>query len=301
MKWEGNRESDNVEDRRGDSDDGGNTGGGGGGGFGGRHIGIGSIVIALVASYFFGVNPMTVLSLLSGGSAPVTSSQQSQQPKAHRPPANDRETKFVETVLGDTEDVWTEMFRASGKQYVKPVLVIFNNSTSTACGKGETATGPFYCPVDQKVYIDLSFYRLMRDRFHVSGEFAQAYVIAHEVGHHVQNLMGISDKVHEARSRASQVMGNALSVRMELQADCFAGVWAFHANQSRAILESGDVQTALSAATAIGDDALQRQAQGQVVPDSFTHGTSEQRVRWFSRGLENGKVDQCNTFQAKQL
>ena len=299
MKWEGNRESENVEDRRGDNDDGGNSSGGGG--FGGRHIGIGSIVIALVASYFFGINPMTVLSLLSGGSAPITSSQQNQRPQAHRPPANDRETNFVKTVLGDTEDVWTEMFRASGKQYIKPVLVIFTNSTSTACGKGETATGPFYCPVDQKVYIDLNFYRLMRDRFHVSGEFAQAYVIAHEVGHHVQNLMGISDKVHEARSRASQVMGNALSVRMELQADCFAGVWAFHANQSRSILESGDVQTALSAATAIGDDALQRQAQGQVVPDSFTHGTSEQRVRWFSRGLESGKVDQCNTFQAKQL
>ncbi|MFZ6846012.1 KPN_02809 family neutral zinc metallopeptidase [Undibacterium sp. RuTC16W] len=294
MKWEGNRESDNVEDRRGDE-----NAGGGGGGLGGRHIGIGSIVIALVASYFFGVNPLTVLSLLSGGGGgQVSTSQPAHQ---NRPPANDRETKFVRTVLADTEDVWKELFRARSAQYTAPHLVIFDNLTSTACGKGESATGPFYCPSDSKVYIDLSFYRLMRDRFNVSGEFAQAYVIAHEVGHHVQNLLGISEKVHDARARASLIQGNALSVRMELQADCFAGVWAFHANQARSILEKGDVENALNAATAIGDDALQRKAQGQVVPDSFTHGSSEQRVRWFSRGLESGKMEQCDTFQTKQL
>ncbi|MCU6435629.1 neutral zinc metallopeptidase [Undibacterium sp. Jales W-56] len=298
MKWEGNRESDNVEDRRGDD----NSGGGGGSGIGGRHIGIGSIVIALVASYFFGVNPLTVLSLLSGGgSGQVSTSQTNQSNHQVRPAANDRETKFVRTVLADTEDVWKELFSASSAQYTAPHLVIFDTLTSTACGKGESATGPFYCPSDRKVYIDLSFYRLMRDRFHVSGEFAQAYVIAHEVGHHVQNLLGISDKVHDARVRASLIQGNALSVKMELQADCFAGVWAFHANQARSILEKGDVETALNAATAIGDDALQRKAQGQVVPDSFTHGSSEQRVRWFSRGLESGKMEQCDTFQAKQL
>ncbi|NGZ83685.1 KPN_02809 family neutral zinc metallopeptidase [Duganella aceris] len=292
MKWQGNRESDNVEDRRGQS------GGGGGSGFGGRSIGIGTIVIALVGSYFLGVSPVTLLNILTGGGGGVTSVQQA---PAHAPPASDLQAKFVATVLGDTEDVWTALFSASGKTYVKPTLVLFSDSTPTACGTGQTATGPFYCPSDQKVYIDLSFYRLMQDRFKVSGEFAQAYVIAHEVGHHVQNLMGTSDKVQQARRRASETQANAMSVRLELQADCYAGVWAFHANQARAILEQGDVETALKAATAIGDDALQRQAQGQVVPDSFTHGSSEQRVRWFKKGIDNGKVELCDTFGARQL
>jgi predicted metalloprotease len=224
-----------------------------------------------------------------------------QQAPAHRPPADDHMAKFVSTVLADTEDTWTELFREQGRNYVKPHLVLFRGATRTACGTGQSATGPFYCPGDQKVYIDLSFYQLMKQRFKVSGEFAQAYVIAHEVGHHVQNLLGISGKVDAARRRVSEVQANALSVRLELQADCFAGVWAYHANQARNILENGDVETALNAASAIGDDALQRQARGEVVPDSFTHGTSAQRVRWFKRGIETGKVSSCNTFEARQL
>ncbi|HEY8102539.1 MAG TPA: neutral zinc metallopeptidase [Burkholderiaceae bacterium] len=293
MKWEGNRESDNVEDRRGDDD-----GGGGGFSFGGGSIGIGSIIAALAASYFLGINPLTVLNLLSGGSGQVAPTHHT---STQHPPANDHMTKFVRTVLADTEDTWTELFRQRGANYVKPTLVIFSNRTQTGCGTGQTATGPFYCPVDQRVYIDLSFYQLMQQRFHVSSEFAQAYVIAHEVGHHVQNLLGISSKVQHARERASEAQSNALSVRLELQADCFAGVWAYHANQSRGIIESGDVEGALSAATAIGDDALQRQARGYVVPDSFTHGTSAQRVRWFKRGIDNGDMDQCNTFKANPL
>lgn len=294
MKWEGNRESDNVEDRRGD-------GGGGGGGFGlgGRSIGIGTVVLALIGSYVFGVNPLTMLNLLSGGGGPVQVQQQPQGP-AQAPPS-DRQGRFVSTVLADTEDVWTTIFRAQGASYVKPKLVLFSGSTPTACGTGQSAVGPFYCPGDQKVYIDLGFYRTMEQRFHVNGEFAQAYVIAHEVGHHVQHLSGISGKVDQQRRRASERQGNALSVRLELQADCFAGVWAFHANQARSILEQGDIETALSAATAIGDDALQRQSQGHVVPDSFTHGSSEQRVRWFKRGIESGDTGRCNTFETQQL
>lgn len=294
MKWEGNRESENVEDRRGED-----SGGASGFGFGGRSIGIGTIVAALIGSYVLGVNPLTLINMLSGGGAgPVAPVQQA---PAHAPPASDHLAKFVSTTLADTEDVWTELFRTQGGTYVKPKLVLFSGSTPTACGTGQTATGPFYCPGDQKVYIDLSFYRLMQQRFHVSGEFAEAYVIAHEVGHHVQNLLGISSKVDNARQRASQKQANALSVRLELQADCFAGVWAFHANKARSILEKGDVETALNAATAIGDDALQRQAQGHVVPDSFTHGTSEQRVRWFTKGIESGQMKMCNTFEANPL
>lgn len=291
MKWEGNRESDNVEDRRGE--------GFGGIGIGGGSIGIGTIVVALVASYFLGVNPLSLLSMLSGGGSEQAVPLQ-RGPVPDRA-TEDRATKFVRTVLADTEDTWTELFRAQGADYVKPTLVLFSGSTPTACGTGQSATGPFYCPGDQKVYIDLSFYRLMQQRFHVSGEFAQAYVIAHEVGHHVQNLMGISDKVDRARRRASDQQANALSVRLELQADCFAGVWAYHANQARGIIEGGDVESALNAATAIGDDALQRQAQGYVVPDSFTHGTSAQRVRWFKRGLDSGQVDACDTLSARPL
>jgi predicted metalloprotease len=293
MKWDGNRESDNVEDRRGDD-----SGGGGGFGFGGRSVGIGTIVLALAGSYFLGINPMTVINLLSGNGGSVAPAQQS---PARAPPAGDQAARFVKVVLADTEDVWTQVFQAQGSQYIKPKLVLFSGSTQTSCGQGQTATGPFYCPADQKVYIDLSFYKLMRERFHVEGEFAQAYVIAHEVGHHVQNLMGISGKVDAARRNATPTRSNALSVRLELQADCFAGVWAYHANEARAILENGDVDAALNAATAIGDDALQRQAQGHVVPDSFTHGSSAQRVSWFKRGITSGKVSECDTFQARQL
>jgi predicted metalloprotease len=204
-------------------------------------------------------------------------------------------------VLADTEDTWTTIFQKAGQTYAKPRLVLFTGRTQTACGTGQTASGPFYCPGDRKIYIDLSFYRTMQQRFGVKGEFAQAYVIAHEVGHHVQNLMGIMDKVDQLRRNASQTQANALSVRVELQADCFAGVWAKNADKARSILESGDVESALNAATAIGDDALQKQAQGYVVPDSFTHGSSAQRVRWFRRGLESGQVSACNTFDARTL
>jgi predicted metalloprotease len=287
MKWEGNRESDNVEDRRGS---------GGGGGFpigGGRGLGVGAIVIALAASYFLGVDPGMVLSMLGGG-APTQVSQQPARPI----PKDDQMGRFVSTVLADTEDTWTAIFKENGGNYVQPKLVLFSGATPTACGTGQTASGPFYCPGDQKVYIDLSFYDLMKQRFRVAGDFAQAYVIAHEVGHHVQNLIGIMDKVDAQRRRGSEAQANALSVRLELQADCFAGVWAKHADQARQILEQGDVEEALSAANAIGDDALQKQSQGYVVPDSFTHGTSAQRVTWFKRGLESGQLGACNTFAA---
>jgi predicted metalloprotease len=288
MRWEGDRESDNIEDRRGS--------GGGGFGFGGGTIGIGTIVIALLGSWLFGVSPSTILGLLSGGGNPA----QVQQVPAH-PPANDRETRFVRTVLAYTEDTWTQQFKANGGTYRPPKLVLFSDRTPTACGTGQSATGPFYCPADQKVYIDLSFFRLMEQRFHASGEFTQAYVIAHEVGHHVQNLLGISDKFEHARRNLSEGQANALSVRVELQADCLAGVWAKHTNEMRNIIQQGDVEAALNAASAIGDDALQRQSQGVVVPDSFTHGTSAQRVRWFTRGIESGQMEQCNTFEARQL
>lgn len=295
MKWEGNRESDNVEDRRGED---GGGGGGGGFGFGGRSIGLGTVAVALVASYFLGINPLTMLNLLSGGGSPAPVQQQA---PAHKPSPNDQMARFVSTVLADTEDTWGQIFANNGKQYVQPKLVLFSGSTPTACGTGQTATGPFYCPGDQKVYIDLSFYELMKQRFKVSGNFAQAYVIAHEVGHHVQHLMGISDKVDAARRNATEKQANAMSVRLELQADCFAGVWAYHANQARHILEEGDIEDALNAASAIGDDTLQRQARGVVVPDSFTHGSSAQRVTWFKRGISEGKVSACNTFAAKEL
>ena len=208
----------------------------------------------------------------------------------------------MRTVLAYTEDTWTQIFKANGATYQAPHLRLFTGRTSTGgCGVGESAVGPFYCPADRRVYIDLSFFQLMQQRFHVSGEFTQAYVIAHEVGHHVQNLLGISGKVDSARQRLSEAEGNALSVRVELQADCFAGVWAYHTNQAKQIIEQGDVESALAAASAIGDDALQRQARGEVVPDSFTHGTSAQRVRWFTKGLQTGSVEQCNTFEARQL
>ena len=294
MKWEGNRESENVEDRRG-------AGGGGGGGFGigGRGIGIGTIVIALIGGAVFGVNPLQVLDMLSGGGGGAVGP--TSQPAVQATPATDKQTRFVRVVLADTEDVWGKLFKEKGAQYAAPKLVVFSGATPTACGTGQSASGPFYCPADQDVYIDLSFYSLMQERFGVSGEFAQAYVIAHEIGHHVQNQLGISDKVHQARERGSERDANAMSVRLELQADCFAGVWAFHGNQARGILEQGDVESALKAAAAIGDDALQKQSQGRVVPDSFTHGTSEQRARWFSKGLQSGQMEQCNTFEARQL
>jgi uncharacterized protein len=294
MKWEGNRESDNVEDRRGGSSGGGAGLGGRGGG---RGIGLGSIVIALVASYFLGVNPMTVLSLLSGGSP----APQTQQGPAPKPPADDRMARFVSTVLADTEDVWKDIFTQGGSAYQEPKLVLFRGATPTACGQGQSAMGPFYCPGDHKVYIDLDFYDTLKNKLGAPGEFAQAYVIAHEVGHHVQNLLGISGKMEQMRSRVSPTQYNALSVRLELQADCFAGVWANHAHKSRQVLEGGDIESAMNAAAKIGDDALQSAGGGRVVPESFTHGTSAQRARWFNTGLQQGSVKGCDTFAARQL
>ena len=296
MKWEGNRESDNVEDRR---DDGGGGGGGLGGLLGGRSIGIGTIVVALLGGWVFGINPLTILSLLSGGSPPAQVQQQ--QAPAHRPPADDRMAKFVSTVLADTEDVWTAVFTKGGGTYVKPHLVLFRGATQTACGQGQAAMGPFYCPGDQKVYIDLGFYETLKNRLGAPGEFAQAYVIAHEVGHHVQNLLGISGKMDQMRGRVSKVEYNALSVKLELQADCFAGVWANNANNSRHILEGGDIESAMNAAAKIGDDALQRAGGGAIVPDSFTHGTSAQRQRWFDTGYKTGSVKACDTFSSRNL
>jgi predicted metalloprotease len=297
MRWQGNRESDNVEDVRDDS----SAGSGPGISFGGRGIGLGSVAIALVASYFLGVNPLTVLNLLSGGQGGqiTTGHQVPAQPRAK--PANDEQTRFVRTVLADTEDVWHTLFQQAGGQYQDPKLVLFRGAVSTACGQGQAATGPFYCPGDRKVYIDLDFYDVLRDRLGAPGDFAQAYVIAHEVGHHVQNLLGTSAKVDAMRQRLSQTQFNALSVRLELQADCYAGVWAYHAQKARQIIEAGDIDEALNAASQIGDDTLQRNASGHVSPESFTHGTSQQRVSWFKRGIESGDMQQCNTFEQRHL
>ncbi len=297
MKWEGNRESDNVEDRR----DGGGSGGGGGllgGLLGGRGFGIGTIVIALLGGWVLGVNPLTILGLLSGNGAPTA---QVQQAPAHRPPADDHMAKFVSTVLADTEDVWKDVFAKGGATYQEPKLVLFRGTTPTACGQGQAAMGPFYCPGDQKVYIDLGFYETLKTQLGAPGDFAQAYVIAHEVGHHVQNLLGISAKMDQMRSRVSGTEYNALSVRLELQADCFAGVWANHAQSARQLLEQGDLEEAINAAARIGDDALQRGSGRAVVPESFTHGTSAQRQRWFANGIKNGSVKACDTFSARQL
>ncbi|MDB5779322.1 MAG: putative protein of unknown function, zinc metallopeptidase [Polaromonas sp.] len=296
MKWEGNRESDNVEDRR---SDGGGGFGGGGGLLGGRSIGIGTIVVALVGGWIFGINPLTLLGMLSGGGAPTAQVQQ--QAPAQRPPADDRMAAFVSTVLADTEDVWKDVFAKGGGTYREPQLVLFRGVTQTACGQGQAAMGPFYCPGDQKVYIDLGFYETLKNKLGAPGDFAQAYVIAHEVGHHVQSLLGISEKMEQMRGRVSKVEYNALSVRLELQADCFAGVWANHAQSARQILEQGDVEEAMNAAAQIGDDALQRSGRGAVVPESFTHGTSAQRQRWFDTGLKNGSVKACDTFGARTL
>jgi uncharacterized protein len=292
MRFDDQRESDNLEDRRGSDS------GGGGLRLGGGRLGIGTIAIALVASYFLGINPLTVLNMLSGGGGMPAIEQSA---PAHRPPADDQMAKFVSQVLASTEDTWHEVFRANGRQYQEPKLVLFTGATSTACGTGQSAMGPFYCPGDQKVYIDLSFYRDLKDRFKAPGEFAQAYVIAHEVGHHVQNLLGIADKVHSTQQRVGKVEANALSVRMELQADCLAGVWGKRTDTMKNVLEPGDLEAALTAASAIGDDRLQQQSQGRIVPESFTHGSSAQRVRWFKMGFESGDMNKCNTFKAAQL
>jgi predicted metalloprotease len=290
MRMDDYRNSDNVEDRRGSR-------GGGGLRLGGGRMGLGTIAIALVASYFLGVNPMTVLSMLSGGGMPAME----QQAPASAPPANDPTAQFVSKVLASTEDTWNAAFREMGRQYQEPKLVLFSGMTPTACGTGQSAMGPFYCPGDQKVYIDLAFFREMKEKFRAPGEFAQAYVVAHEVGHHVQHLLGISDQVQRARQQSGEKEANALSVRLELQADCLAGVWGKRTDSMADVLDPGDLQAALTAASAIGDDRLQQQAQGRIVPESFTHGSSEQRMRWFKRGFDSGDFNQCNTFNARQL
>ncbi len=284
MRLDDQNESSNVEDRR------------GGGGIGRGGLGIGTVVVALAASYFFGIDPSVILGLASN-----IENQSSQRVTSHKPPANDDMARFISKVLASTESTWQEVFREGGSTYQEPKLVLFSGVTPTACGTGQSAMGPFYCPSDQKVYIDLSFYRDLKERFHAPGEFAQAYVIAHEVGHHVQNLLGISDKVHKAQQSASKARGNALSVRLELQADCFAGVWGNRADAAKKIIEPGEIDQALRAASAIGDDRLQQQTQGRIVPESFTHGTSEQRMRWFKRGLDTGDLRQCDTFKAANL
>jgi predicted metalloprotease len=306
MQMDGD-ESSNIEDRRGE-------GGFGGGGFGGMGGGIpiggggglfkgglglvGFIVIALI----FGADPMALLSGLGGGDT-SSYAPPSQTSRSARAPAADPETQFVSRVLKSTEDVWTELFRDMGRQYQDPKLVLYRDATRTGCGTGQSAMGPFYCPADQRVYLDLGFFDDLASRFHAPGQFPQAYVIAHEIGHHVQNQLGISSKVEQMRQSMSKRDANALSVRVELQADCFAGVWANRADRKSGgkLIDDRDVDQALAAATAIGDDRLQRQAQGRVVPDSFTHGSSAQRARWFRIGLESGDPKKCDTFRAQQL
>ncbi|MEM9301987.1 MAG: neutral zinc metallopeptidase [Pseudomonadota bacterium] len=284
MRWKGRRQSTNVDDRR-------RAGGRRAGGLklGG---GIGTIVLVLVAMYF-GIDPQVVLQATGGGAT---------APAPQRPisAAEEERAAFTRVVLAETEDVWNAIFAAGGENYAEPTLVLFSGSTPTACGYGQAAMGPFYCPADRQVYIDLSFFDQLARRFGAPGDFAQAYVIAHEVGHHLQTLLGISQQVHSQRRAVSEAEGNRLSVRQELQADCFAGIWAHHAERAR-LLEAGDIEEALRAASAIGDDTLQRRSSGRVVPESFTHGTSEQRVRWFRRGFDSGNMNECDSFSARSL
>lgn len=287
MLWDKGRRSDNVEDA--------GTGGGGPSFGGGRGLGVGGIILLAILGLVFYKDPTALLSQDGGGAVapPQAQAQRHVQPAE----ANDPQVDFVRAILGETEDTWGEIFEASGKQYEQPKLVLFRNGVQTACGSASSAVGPFYCPGDHRVYLDLGFFQQMQQQFHESGDFARAYVIAHEVGHHVQNLVGVFDKVNDARRRGARMEGaNGLSVRQELQADCFAGVWANHSQQRQQWLQAGDIESALHAATAIGDDTLQEQAQGRVVPDSFTHGTSAQRVKWFKTGFESGDIGKCNTF-----
>jgi uncharacterized protein len=286
MRWRVSRRSENVEDFRGR-----------GSGRTGMKIGGLGLVILLVIGFFTGINPLQLLEGLE--SLPTTTQVQPSSGEAQG--LNDEQRDFVAAVLGDTEDTWQQLFSASGKDYVPPKLVLYEGAIQSACGMGAAAMGPFYCPGDTRVYLDLGFFRELDQRFGAPGDFAQAYVIAHEIGHHIQNLLGISAKVHRARQQLSEAEANALSVRLELQADCLAGVWAHHAHRERQLLESGDVEEGLQAAAAVGDDTLQRRSQGHVVPESWTHGSAGQRSRWFRRGLSSGEVAQCDTFQAASL
>jgi len=297
MEWKGRRQSGNIEDQRG--------GGLGRGGLripvgrggvrrAGGGLSIGGIILILIISWVLGINPLT---LLTGGDIGMDGGAPQQQQTNNTAPADDEMTAFVRTVLAETEDAWNGIFEASGRQYVEPKLVLFSGQVRSACGFASSATGPFYCPGDQRVYLDTAFFQEMKRQFGASGDFAEAYVIAHEVGHHVQNLLGILPKFNDARQRMSEVEANRMSVRVELQADCFAGVWGRFTDQ-RGILEQGDLEEALNAAQQIGDDTLQKRSQGYVVPESFNHGTSAQRMEWFRRGFDSGDVNQCDTFSA---
>jgi uncharacterized protein len=290
MRWRSGRRSDNVEDRRGV-------------GPAARVGGLGGLglLVVLGIALLAGVNPLELIGMLDEGAvqapAPPTPSGKGPAPtESPGRPRADPQADFASVILADTEDTWAKIFAATGRRYEPPRLVLFGRATPSACGLGQAAMGPFYCPADRQVYLDLEFFRELDRRFGAPGDFAQAYVIAHEVGHHVQNLLGISDRVQDMRRQVSREQGNALSVLLELQADCLAGVWAHHANRQRNLLEPGDVEEGLRAAAAIGDDVMQRRAQGHVVPESWTHGSSAQRVEWLRRGLTSGRVDQCDTF-----
>ncbi len=278
MRWQDSRRSDNVEDYRGSR-------------FGGAGVklGVGGTLLVLVASYFLGVDPRVILGLTE--SLPTGS-----EPTAQTGAPQDAQGQFIAAVLGDTEDTWSAIFAANGAKYIPPKLVLFTGQARSACGFASAAAGPFYCPRDQRVYLDLSFFGELKTRFDAPGEFAQAYVLAHEVGHHVQKLLGTEEKVRAAREAMPEERANQLQVKLELQADCFAGVWAHNADRTRQILEQGDVEAALRAAAAVGDDTIQKRTQGYVVPDSFTHGTAEQRMTWFKRGLADGSIPACDTF-----
>lgn len=287
MKWRNRRVSNNVEDKRAE----------GGVGRGVKTGGI-SVVLVTLAAMYFGVDPQIILSLMDNSGTQNSSTQQS----TYRPSAEQQQLgQFVGTVLADTEDTWNKLFKQSGQRYREPKLVLFTDAIRSGCGNAQAAMGPFYCPGDYKIYIDLGFYRQLKNQHNAPGDFAQAYVIAHEVGHHVQNLLGLSGKVHQAQQSMSREKANQLSVRLELQADCFAGLWAHHTEKEKRILEQGDIEEALNAASAIGDDRLQKQARGYASPESFTHGSSKQRVKWFKKGLLEGSIQGCDTFSGSQV
>jgi len=290
MRMDDQEESQNVQDVRASS-----------GGFRPIHgVGLGTVVLAVVGGWIFGVNPLQILGLLGGGGSSTVQTAPDQS--GHAPPADDAQAKFVSQVLRSTETVWTGVFQEHGQQYQEPKLRLFRDSYPTGCGLGQAAAGPFYCPDDRIVYLDLGFFDVMTRQLGAPGQFAHAYVIGHEVGHHVQNLLGILGKVNARRDRAGEAEANALSVRLELQADCFAGVWATRSQSEQGWrLEPGDIESALNAASQIGDDTLQRRARGTTVPESFTHGTSAQRVSWFKRGIDSGQIDACDTFSAARL
>lgn len=304
MRWRGNRQSQNVEDRRGTRLS--SAGSSAGGGLLRllpviyRFLGFKGTAIAVAGVVVYGLLSGNLTQILGVGSLSNDTTQVINQP-LKQSAAEKEMVEFISVVLADTEDTWKQLFQAKGKHYQEPKLVLFRTKVKSACGYGSAQMGPFYCPVDNKVYIDLSFYDDLKDRYKAPGDFAQAYVIAHEIGHHVQNLLGTSTKVHKAKQSSNKVKANQLSVMLELQADCYAGIWANQANRSRQILETGDIEEALMAASAIGDDRLQKQSQGYVNPDSFTHGSSEQRVRWFKTGLNKGTMGDCNTFSSQAL